>query len=100
MSEWENPAKFPPFWKPKKKQDSIEGTVNNIRTGQYGPILELQVGDTRISVGGGTVLSRVIPSFNPGDIARITYLGKEKSKNGKFTYNSYEILRKKAPVKP
>jgi hypothetical protein len=95
MSEWENPAKFPPFWKPKKKGDKVEGIAEEIRTGKFGPILQLQTKEGRECVGGGTLLSRIIPSINPGDQVRITYLGKEKSKSSKYTYNSYEVLRKK-----
>lgn len=82
------------IWLPETKGDTLEGEVNEIKSGPYGAQLTLEKADgDKVTTPSHKVLQYRIGSVKVGDFVRIVYAGTElpkvKGQNPTRLYSVY-----------
>lgn len=75
------------------EEESVEGTLVDIKKGEYGkqPVLQLDDG-SKVTLPSKTVLENKISEDLVGKYIKVTYLGEEQSKkNKKWKYEDFKV---------
>lgn len=80
------------IWLPEEEDDQIQGEVASKLEGQFGLQLVIKTADGEVMTPSHKVLQNRLATAKPGDVVRIVFVGKEKSKTkGRQDMSMYEV---------